>query len=694
MVGINQDVPDEGKILFRIGINLGDVIEDDGDIYGDGVNVAARLQGLAEPGGICVSDTVHSAIGSKLPLDYVDLGEQEVKNIAEPVRAYQLRLKPGAELPRPSEHHKPVEPSKAGRWQPITAALVIALIVAGGGLTWLKPWEPREEAASVENMAYPLPDKPSIAVLPLDNMSDDPSQDYFADGMTEDLITDLSKNPGLFVIARNSSFSYKGQNVKIRQVAEELGVRYVLEGSVRRVGDKVRINAQLIDATTGGHLWAERYDGTLADVFTLQDNVVRQIVAALAVNLTTSSSAHADEVETDVPQAYDAFLRGWSHYLLHTREDYASAIDFFNEAVTLDPDYSRAYAGLARIYWDMSNLGWEGIVDLEWEQGLELALSYLDTALQQPTPEAYAIQAEMFAMQGKHELALIEIGRALTLSPSSSNYVSKAKILNSVGQAEESEIFTRTAMRLDPNALPQILRTLGRSLLHQGRFEEAAEALERALTYQSDHYSYATLAVVYGHLGRFEDAQQATEKYNKIVEEWNYTPLTVQEIRLWWDGDMFFYNPDYVKSLAEGLRKAGVPEGAAPQTESFDFISLVSNNDRLYNVEGATRIDSATAKLLHDRGIPFVDVRDAGSFARRHIPGAVNLDLNLDFVEQNLTRVVGKNEEVVIHCWAETCSWGPYACAKAVLWGFERVYYFAGGVPAWVAADYPVEANK
>ena len=261
IVSLNLDVPDEQKIQFRIGVNLGDVIEDGGDIFGDGVNVAARLEGLAETGGICISDTVHTAIGSKLPLDYEDLGEQEVKNITKLVRAYQVRLKSGAELPRPSERQTQVDSSKTKRWQSIIAALVVVLIVAGGTAYWTKPWEPREETASVENMAFPLPDKPSIAVLPFVNMSDDAQQEYFVDGMTEDLITDLSKLSGLFVIARNSVFTYKDKAVKVRQVAEELGVRYVLEGSVRRDGDQVRINAQLIDATTGGHLWAERYDG-------------------------------------------------------------------------------------------------------------------------------------------------------------------------------------------------------------------------------------------------------------------------------------------------------------------------------------------------------------------------------------------------------------------------------------------------
>ncbi len=258
----NTDVPEDQRITYRIGINIGDIIVEDEDIYGDGVNVAARLEGLAEPGGICVSRTVFNHVQGKVDLGFEDLGEREVKNIPKPVQVFKVLLD------SPTTKHTAVAVAKARRslrWPLVAGGLIVSVIVAGLAL-WQRPWEPREEPASEANMAFPLPDKPSIAVLPFNNMSDDASQEYFADGMTEDLITDLSKISGLFVISRNSAFTYKGKVVKVRQVAEELGVRYVLEGSVRRAGDEVRINAQLIDATTGGHLWAERFDGTLADV--------------------------------------------------------------------------------------------------------------------------------------------------------------------------------------------------------------------------------------------------------------------------------------------------------------------------------------------------------------------------------------------------------------------------------------------
>jgi TolB-like protein/class 3 adenylate cyclase len=263
----NADIPEDRRIVYRIGINIGDIIVEGDDIYGDGVNIAARLEGLAEPGGVCISRSVHTQIKGKLDLTFEDLGEKEVKNIPEPVMVFRVAFDDkAATLLTPVVQ---VAAKRERRWWPVATAAVVVSVVAVGGALWWQPWAPDVEPASVERMAFPLPDRPSIAVLPFTNMSDDPAQEYFADGMTEDLITDLSKISGLFVIARNSVFTYKGKAVKVRQVAEELGVRYVLEGSVRRAGEQVRINAQLIDATTGGHLWAERYDGSLADVFGL-----------------------------------------------------------------------------------------------------------------------------------------------------------------------------------------------------------------------------------------------------------------------------------------------------------------------------------------------------------------------------------------------------------------------------------------
>ena len=279
----NAGLQEDQQIVLRVGVNLGDIIIEGDDIHGDGVNVAARLEGLADPGGICISRAVRDQVRDKLEVSFEDLGEIEVKNIARPVRTFRLGFADyvaAAYTPPPTA----VPPAPTNRlWQAGAAVAVVIAIAAIYVVTVWQPWVTRVEAANVANMAFPLPDKPSIAVLPFVNMDDDPRQEYFAQGITDDLITDLSNVSGLFVISRNSTFSYKDKAVKIRQVAEELGVRYVLEGSVRRVGDEVRINVQLIDALTGGHVWADRYDRDLKDIFVIQDEVVDEVVSALSV---------------------------------------------------------------------------------------------------------------------------------------------------------------------------------------------------------------------------------------------------------------------------------------------------------------------------------------------------------------------------------------------------------------------------
>jgi len=332
MAGRNAAVAEERRIVYRIGLNIGDIIVEGDDIYGDGVNVAARLEGLCEPGGVCLSRNVFDQVRGKLDLTFEHLGERQVKNIADPVTVYRVALDDkAAALVTPVVHAAAT--GRRRRWPAIATGFALSLLGISGLALW-QPWGRREEPASVEAMAFPLPDKPSIAVLPFANMSGDPEQEYFADGMAEDLITDLSKISGLFVIARNSSFSYKGQQAKVRQVAEELGVRYVLEGSVRRAGNRVRINAQLIDATTGGHLWANRFDRDLENIFELQDEVIGSIVSALAVKLTDEDNIRREEHErTRNLQSHEYFLRGRQHLSRFTAKDTAKAKELFEKAI-------------------------------------------------------------------------------------------------------------------------------------------------------------------------------------------------------------------------------------------------------------------------------------------------------------------------------------------------------------------------
>jgi TolB-like protein/class 3 adenylate cyclase/rhodanese-related sulfurtransferase len=690
----NGEIPEDQQIAYRIGINIGDIIVEEDDIYGDGVNMASRLEGLAEPGGICASRTVINHVKGKIDLNFEDLGEQEVKNIAEPVRVYQVVVDDKAAAMVTPVVEIPVRVAPLRSWQ-FAVAAAVGLVVLGG-LLWWQPWGPEFEPASVERMAVPLPENPSVAVLPFDNMSGDAEQEYFADGMTDDLITDLSKIPGLFVIARNSTFTYKGQPVKVQKVAEDLGVRYVLEGSVRRVGDEVRINAQLIDAISGHHVWADRYDSDFTNIFDLQDKIIQQIVSALAISIKSAEAAEFKSADTQIAPAYDAFLQGREHHRRQTAQDAGRAISFFERAIELDPGYARAYAGLAAVYWDVANLGWYWDLDIEWKFALDQANKYLATALEHPTKEALALSAEMLVLQGRSDEAIAQIDRAIALDPNAADsYVSKARVLNAMGLAGQAEEQAHLALRLNPLYSPGYLRALGRSLFHQERYEEAAEIMERVVSRQSDNpYDYATLAAIYGQLGRIEDAKAAVQKYNELYGKYEYTPMTVQEIGWWWYADLYDYETTYKVRLVEGLRKAGVPEGAAPQTPEFQFEHLLSKSDGIYQVDGATHIDVATAKEFADEGVVFIDVRDHGSFARGHIPGAHHLDLNLDFTQDNLSQLLGGDDPVVMYCWGPECTWSAYAAAKAVTWGFTRVYRFSGGFPAWKGAGHQVDVFK
>ncbi len=690
MVEREADVPEERRIQYRVGVNLGDIVIDGDDILGGGVNVAARLEGLAEPGGICIPRKVFHEVRNKLDVGYEFVGEQKVKNIETPVPVYRVLLEQNAAGKVIGERRL-----RPRQWQLGAAATAVVAVVAIAAVWW-QPWVRTVEPASVERMAFPLPEKPSIAVLPFTNMSDDASQEYFADGMTEDIITDLSKISGLFVIARNSSFSYKGQQVKVRQVAEELGVRYVLEGSVRRVGDQVRINAQLIDATTGGHLWADRYDGSLNDVFGLQDKVTQKVVAALAVKLASVEQAKFGQAETAYPQAYDAFLQGWEHLRRATEEDTLKSIALFEKAVEIDPGYGRAYAALAAANWRIVVTLWGATAGAGWERAWERLNENLAKAMETPTSLAHAISAQVLAQQGRYDEAFAEISRAMALAPNEpDNHISKAKILNATGRAAEAEKAARWAMRLNPQYAPAYLRVLALALFHQERYEDAVKTLERVVSRQSDVVEdYATLVSSFGHLGRSEDVPATIAKYNALAIPAGFDPLTVQEIGWWWYGDIFDYDDAYRERLQEGLRKAGVPEGAGTDLSRDEYLRFIVKSGGEYNVEGATKIDAATAKALLERGsVIFVDVRAPVDFDHGHIPGVTNLSLVTDLSKANLSEAVDKNDEVAFYCHGKHCPYSAYASAKALAWGFARVYYFAGGFPAWYDAGYPVEVT-
>jgi TolB-like protein/Flp pilus assembly protein TadD len=550
MQGRNAGIPEDRQILYRVGINIGDIIVEGDDIYGDGVNVAARLEGLADPGGICIRRNVRDQIRDKLALTLRDMGEVEVKNIARPVRAFQVVMDEKAEA-----LVTPIQPltTKPSHRRQFVAIAVSALVLAAGAAVFLwQPWAPDMERASVERTVLSLPDKPSIAVLPFSNMSEDKSQDYFANGMTEDLITDLSKISGLFVIARNSSFAYKGQEVKVRQVAEELGVRYVLEGSVRRAGDALRINSQLIDATTGGHVWAERYDGDLDDIFRLQDRIAASIVSVLAVTLTEGEERKAGQGETDNVKAYDAFLQGWEHLQRQTKEEFAQALPFLRKAVELDPKYGRAYAALAWIHYHASQRLWHKSLGLaERRDALDLAYAYQEKALAYPTVLAHRVQTDILYQQElKFEDAVIEAKRGIALdSGDPEGHAGLARALIHAGQPNEAVAEIETAMRLDPHYPPYYLFVLGFAYFVAHDYEEAVVALARALERNPD-FIFPSLpqAAAYAQMGREEEARAARDRFLSVL-----TKATVKNISPYWP----FKREEDKRHFLEGLEKAG-----------------------------------------------------------------------------------------------------------------------------------------
>jgi TolB-like protein/ankyrin repeat protein len=447
----NDQLVDDLQPVIRVGIAMGEVVIADNTVTGAGVVQAQRVEQLADQGGVCITAAIHEALSKRLPIDLENLGEQVLKGFDHPVSVYKVRSRSGETIPPPEKRiQHEVSPKTRSLF---VAAMVIILVVGGGATYWFKSRVPQVEVASVERMAFPLPDKPSIAVLPFTNISNDVEQDYFADGMTEDLITDLSKVSGLFVIARNSVFTYKGKAVKIRQVAEELGVRYVMEGSVRRVGDQVRINAQLIDATTGGHLWADRYDGSMSDIFSLQDNITRQIVSALESNLVPGETAARSK--TVSTRAYDAFLKGWAHYQRRTLKDLTKAKPYLEQAIQLDDDYAQAHAALAAIYWEIWSNGWAEHFNISLPDAMGKAKQHVKLGLKEATPLAHWVASNIEISEGNYQKAVSEAEQVVALdSNNPAGYVTLANALELSGKSDEGAELIDKAVRLDPYYSP------------------------------------------------------------------------------------------------------------------------------------------------------------------------------------------------------------------------------------------------
>ena len=540
---------DDLKPSIRVGIAMGEIVMGDSTATGAGVVLAQRVEQLAEPGSLCITAAVHEALPNRMPFSFDNFGEQVLKGFDDPIRVYQVELSPGASIPPPQQESRS-KPSRQS-WQLKATIAVVVVAIAIGIAYVFKSITPLEEPASIERMAFLLPDKPSIAVLPFTNISDDPNQEYFADGMTEDLITDLSKLSGLFVIARNSSFSYKGQQVKVRQVAEELGVRYVMEGSVRRSGNQVRINAQLIDATTGGHLWAERYDGSLADIFSLQDQITRSIVSELSL---TFGRQVDKSVEATVPEAYDEYLQGLSFYLRNTPKDNAKAEPHFKRALELDPDFKRSYSALAKIYYKAADKDHSQALGIYSRQATLLAHKNLARSVGANIAEAHVVRSWMASYKHQIEIALREADKALGISANDVEAL-KAKAIALVysGQYEKGRNLANRVMRLDPAALDEPLYIIGLSYFAEGNYDKAAKYVERAIKNDPTIANYFRLsAAAYGKLGMEKEAKEALATYRKYWL-WSY----------WIAAAVFDYpfeDEKVLKNLADGFKAAGLAE--------------------------------------------------------------------------------------------------------------------------------------
>jgi adenylate cyclase len=484
------------RMQFRIGINLGDVIVEGDRLYGDGVNIAARLESLAEGGGVCLSGTAYDQVEGKLAAGYDFLGEHAVKNIARPVRVYRLR---------PDGVSTPARPRASRPRMAAGTAVVLLLIFAAGGWAGWRWWQ------GATASALPLPDRPSVAVLPFANLSADASQDYFSDGVTENLITGLSKISGLFVIARNSVFTYKGRPVKVRDVGRELGVRYVLEGGVQRAGSRVRITAQLVDATTGYHIWAERYDRELRDIFSLQDEVTQQIVRALAVTLSEAERGRIGRAPTGDLEAYDLVLRGEQERHRTTRESNAAARRLYVKALDLDPEYALAHLGLSWTHLQSWQFLWSNDPETleRARQLVERALA-LDDSL----AKGYSLLGQIHLWKKEHDRAIKHAERAIALAPNDADgYETLAEVLGWAGRPEDSIRLIKQAMRLNPHYPFFYLWTLGHANYLLERREEALDTLEK-LVQQNGNFlaAHAYRAVLYGELGRDKQARAAWRK--------------------------------------------------------------------------------------------------------------------------------------------------------------------------------------
>jgi adenylate cyclase len=591
-----QPAPPAERLDFRIGINLGDVIVEGDDIHGDSVNIAARIQALAQPGGIVISGTAYDQMQSKLDVGYISMGARKVKNIAEPVRVYRVVMDPALA----GQGGRTKAKRRIGRALVTTAVLGA---IAGASI-WLQPWTLIRPPALMERFAYPLPDKPSVAVLPFINVSGDREHDHLAEGLTDDLITELSKVSGLFVIARHSVFALADASDKVQDVAAELGVHYVLEGTLQQAGVRLRINVKLIDAITGLSLWAERYDRQYADLFAVQDDVIGKIISALSVKLSEGERNQLAKIPTDNLEAYDYYLRAEQKGVTSgDLETYRQALSFYQKAIDLDPNFANAHAGIARIAVDV----WRNDYTFLWSAAVARKIAY-DAAgqalkLDPRNARALAVLAILQLVDGRSAEAAASADRAVTAQPSDAEaFANLALVLAHTGRHREAIEEIEKALRLDPTP-PASAQLLAGIVYYTARNPDRAipliEAAGKALPQAEPVHEYLAAAYASTH-----NRQRALDEATRLLH-------LFPEANLTYYGYLYDYwpNEDLQYHLA-GLRSAGIPDWP------FGFEGQVA--DRLTQAELQALVNDKTWIGKHKNGTDFVQHFDrAGNTAYR-----------------------------------------------------------------------------
>ncbi|WP_372682548.1 adenylate/guanylate cyclase domain-containing protein [Desulfosarcina sp.] len=545
----NGKLPDNRRMEFRIGINLGDILHKDDRIYGDGVNVAARIESLADPGGICISRGVFDQVKKKVLHGFEYLGERAVKNISNPVRIYKI-------LTKPQYAGKVIgEKRFLGRMsRKLAMSAILTLAIVTGGLISYYIYlhqSGRIEPAVVGKMAHSLPELPSIAVLPFDNMSGDTQQDYLSDGITEQIIASLSKVPYLFVISRNSTFTYKGNPVKVNQVAEDLGVRYVLEGSVQRSEDHLRITVQLIDAIAGHHIWSEKYDRQIKDIFALQDEIAMKIMAELQVKISVADMGRLSLIKTKNIKAYEKFLKAWEYYWRRTEADILQAKKLAQETIELDPEYGDAYL----------LLGWTHLDDIWFyrtksrEKSLETAEQFAQKAISLSADEAagHRLLASIYMLRKEYENAIVESQRSVDLAPNSAtaNFVF-GMVLRNAGRYDDAIPYLEKAIRLEPITPVNFLNNLALAYAYSGQYEKALPLWTKAIEKNPDYlFAYQGLTWAHQLLGNRDRAKKFAAEVLRIKPT-----FTIAKFQ----NNIPAMNETERARIINAYREAGIPE--------------------------------------------------------------------------------------------------------------------------------------